>query len=316
MGDFAMVLKACSNLLITAVALWATSQSDFARAQVIVGRGGGGLSIGIPGLGGVRVGPALRRGVVLAPSGVPYGYPYGAPYAYGYGPVPRYAARPVTQDTYTANAYAANAYETVRSLPTAGDLRVMSDSELLNATTSLAAQLQEDLNRFDTGDTWQHYLGLPPDALPPATEDGQVFIGRESLIDTLARFDRTVANGRYVQISSLPSYAAMHAALAELVRRYGAETEAPTVQSGVVPPAVPRPPQASVVTTQPGPAGEYEPQSIEMRNLHAAPQRAPANTSEAGSVPTGEASEELPSPPPSLVAPSNESTGERSVLSR
>jgi hypothetical protein len=201
----------------------------------------------------------------------------------------------------------------------------MDDSSLLNAIVTLRAQLDAELNRYDTAATWQNYLGLPEDALPPAS-DGRVVLGIASLTETLKRFDLTAANPNYVQISGLPSFVSMRAALAELVGRIGTASDATTdavvtapATSRVVPPAVPTPPQLSTITVTPG--GSYEPQSIEMRNLHAAPASS-RTTVEADAVEdepaatTGESAEELPIPPPSLVPPQNNSATEHSVLSK
>jgi hypothetical protein len=309
---------AVSTLTATCMLFAATP----AEAQIIVSRGGGGVSVGIPGLGGIRLGAPLRtRGVIVAPYGVPYGYGYGYGYPgldyrpYG-GAMTRYAARPVTVPGYA----------TGQVLPTADELRSMDDSSLLNAIVTLRVQLDAELNRFDTAATWQNYLGLPEDALPPASE-GRVVLGIASLAETLKRFDLTATNPNYVQISGLPSFVSMHAALAELVGRIGTASDATTdaavtapATSRVVPPAVPTPPPLSTITASS--RDDYQPQSIEMRNLHAAPAVTSGTTVEADAVEdepaatTGESSEELPVPPPSLVPPQNNSATERSVLSK
>jgi hypothetical protein len=308
--QIAGVLAAC--LLGTAIV------DSSADAQIIVGRGGGGVSISVPGLGGVRLGAPIRaRGVIVAPYGVPNGYGYGG-YGYGaldyaprFGGVTRYAARPVSQ-----------------SLPTAGELGAMSDSDLLNAVVGLQSQLDADLQRFDTGSTWQNYLGLPEDALPPAGDDGRVSLGVASLSETLKRFELTETNPRFVQISGLPSFAAMHAALEELVSRLGSSPTADGMASaadsgsiGTSPPPEPTPPALSNITAS---SRGYRPQSIGMRNLHARP----ASGSVAGGVNTDAevaaesesatigVTEELPTPPPSLVAPQNETGEEHSILNR
>jgi hypothetical protein len=297
---------------ILAVSLVATALfASPASAQIVVGRGGG-VSISVPGLGGIRLGAPLRmRGVIVAPYGNPYGYRgYGSiDYAPRYGGVTRYAARRVSQ-----------------APPTAGELGAMNDSDLLNAVVGLRAQLDADLERFDTASTWQSYLGLPEDALPPASDDGRVALGVASLSETLKRFQLTEANPRYVQISGLPSFASMHVALDELVSRLGsaltAEVDAsPAVaaDAGVRPPPVPTPPALSSITAS---SRDYAPQSIEMRNLHARPASGSvssgvdADASVATEKPgANRVSEELPTPPPSLVAPRNEAE-ERSVLNR
>jgi hypothetical protein len=198
----------------------------------------------------------------------------------------------------------------------------MTDSDLLNSLAALTAQFDADLNRFDTGDTWQRYLGLPDDALPPAS-GGRVVLGMNSLAETLARFDRTVAKPEFVQISGLPSFSATHAALAEVVRRFGGQdgqgviADLPVAQeeNRRIPPPVPTPPQ-------PGPMADAEPRSIEMRNFHAAAAATRSDGSTGGvdvaanveADPPSSNGEELPAPPPALVAPQNENDGERSIL--
>ena len=298
-----------------------------AEGQIIVGRGGGGISVNVPGLGGIRLGApgvyarpyGVSGRIGVAPYGVaplygPYGYPDSG-YLYGRGPVSRYAARPLSPGL-------AAGYGASQPLPTEGELRSMTDSDLLNSLAALTAQFDADLNRFDTGDTWQRYLGLPEDALPPASE-GRVVLGVNSLAETLTRFDRTVAKPEFVQISGLPSFSATHAALAEVVRRFGGvgdqstESEPPVSQevNRRIPPPIPTPPQ-------PGPAVDAEPRSIEMRNFHAAAAATRSGDSRISGVDTAadvEADqpssngEELPAPPPALVAPQNDNS-ERSIL--
>jgi hypothetical protein len=285
--------------------------SSNADAQIVIGRGFGGISVNVPGVGGIRLGAPLRtRGVIIAPYGVaPYGYNYGALDNRGYyGPTTRYAARPI----------GSNRYGSLQSLPTAVDLQAMDDSQLLNAIVGLTAQLDADLDRFDTADTWRRYLSLPEDALPPANDDGRVMLGRDSLREALKRFNLTAANSRYVQISGLPSYIAAHAALEELVRRFGDDTSEAVAEAPkkVTPPPVPTPPWPS-----PGEDDEYQPQSIEMRNLHAAPARTESKDRPVDAQPASTsrpAAEELPAPTPSpsLVPPRNGTKSERSILAR
>jgi hypothetical protein len=306
-----MCMKHCARIGVLIAAIIAIHAVTPARAQVIIGRGGGGVSISVPGLGGVRLGVpyGLSRRVLVAPYGVGPGYPYpGYPYYNGYsyssGPVPRFAARPI--GSIDGNF--------MQPLPTAGELRAMDDSSLLNALAALTARLDFDLNRFDTGDTWQRYLRLPEDALPPPTDDQRVVLGMNSIVDTLTRFDRTVAKPEYVQISGLPSFAAVHAALAEVVQRFGADgnqsievaqtpvaSDVPQTSVTLTPP-IPRP--DSPLATPDVPASGTE--SVEMRNLRAAEAR-PSDSQPA-------AAEELPAPPPSLVAPQNSVDEERSII--
>ena len=299
------------RLVCIAIAAIATSAAS-ADAQLIIGRGGGGISINVPGVGGVRLGApgvygrsyGLSRRVVVGPYGVPpsYGVPYGAGYASRYDSRP-----PVPLSSHDRGP--------ALMLPTEGELRAMGDDELLNALVSLTAQLDADLNRFDTGDTWQRYLDLPDDALPPPTSDGRVELGVNSLRDTLIRFERTVARPEFVQISGLPSFAATQAALAEVVRRYGEQPDAPAASTQEVarriPPPVPSPPASS--------SNEGARRGILHRNIHAR-RGADAAVDEADALPAESpqsSAEELPVPPPALAAPKNnrnEGNSERSIL--
>jgi hypothetical protein len=276
-----------------------------ADAQVIIGRGGG-VGISIPGVGGVRVGApgvyvrpyGLSRRVIVGPYGVPpaYGVPYGSP---------------SQAPTFSPGR------DSALTLPTAGELRAMGDDELLNAVVGLTAQLDADLNRFDTGDTWQRYLRLPDDALPPPTADGRVELGVNSLRDTLLRFERTVARREFVQISGLPSFAATQAALAEVVRRYGEQPAAPATSAPAVarriPPPIPTPPATS--------SNEGRRRGILLRNRYAGRRGAEAATDAADAPPAAQQpagkAEELPVPPPALAAPKNDANNgndERSIL--
>ncbi|MBA3481499.1 MAG: hypothetical protein H0T51_06765 [Pirellulales bacterium] len=300
------------KLVSVAVAALAASTATSADAQVIIGRGGG-IGINVPGVGGVRLGVpgvyvrpyGMSRRVIVGPYGAPpsYGDPYGAEYP------SRFNSRPPAPPSSAGRGPAL-------MLPTEGELRAMGDDELLNALVGLTAQLDADLNRFDTGDTWQRYLRLPDDALPPPTADGRVDLGVNSLRDTLIRFERTVAKPEFVQISGLPSFAATQAALAEVVRRYGEQPQAPAESTPAVarriPPPVPVPPETS--------SNEGSRRGILLRNRHAGRRGADAVVDQADAPsakqPTAGA-EELPIPPPALAAPKNAETDadtERSIL--
>jgi hypothetical protein len=296
------------KLVSVAVAALAASTATSADAQVIIGRGGG-IGISIPGVGGVRLGApgvyvrpyGMSRRVIVGPYGVPpsYGDPYGAGYS-------------SRDDSRSAAPLSSPGRGLALMLPTEGELRAMGDDQLLNALVGLTAQLDADLNRFDTGDTWQRYLRLPDDVLPPPTADGRVDLGVNSLRDTLIRFERTVARPEFVQISGLPSFAATQAALAEVVRRYGAQPEAPAATAPAVarriPPPVPVPPETS--------SNEGRRRGILLRNLHAR-RGADAAVDEADAPPAQQpaaGAEELPVPPPALAAPKNDGNAERSIL--
>lgn len=218
------------NTFAFLVIAWNICDVQLASAQVYIGRGRG-VVVNAPGVT-VRVGP-FGDGVGV--------YPWRAQPA---APATVVASRPSQPP-----------------LPSPDELARMSDIELLNAIVALSARLDGDLGRFTSAASWRRHLQLPDDALPPAT-DGQVVVGRQALIDTLKRFDAAAANPSYRQISSVPAFRAMRAALAEGVERFGAEPpsetpgspqsaeparaaaeELPTPPPFPTPPARPAPPQ-------------------------------------------------------------------------
>jgi hypothetical protein len=273
-----------------------------ASAQIYFGRGRG-LIINVPGTA-IRVGPLGAYGprplVIVSPYGVNplYGVPgYGPP-----RPLRRLAARPTTPSAITS----------AQELPTNGELRAMSDSDLLNTTARVAGQLDADLGQFTTALGWRQHLRLPDDALPPPTDDGRVVLSSKSLNEMINRFDAAQADPQYYQITGLPTYSVVHSALKEIVRRYG--------ESGSSSAAV---------------AERSSSRSIEMQNLSKAPTGASSGRQVSQRIVPGPAddaddepiAEELPMPPPAvtppkngpaLVAPTNghEVASEHSILSK
>ena len=179
------------SALTLAIAVSCALEARHAAAQVYIGRGRG-VIVNAPGVT-VRVGP------------------FGA----GVGVYP-WRAQPV------APATVASSRPPQPPLPSADELARMSDIDLLNGLVALSARLDADLGRFTSAESWRRHLRLPDDALPPAT-DGQVVVGRQALVQTLQRFDSAAANPAYRQISGVPSFRAVRAALAEAVRRFGAK---------------------------------------------------------------------------------------------
>lgn len=155
-------------------------------AQVYIG-GGRGIVVNAPGAF-VRVGP-FGSGIVV---------------------VPRYRMAP------------AYVQPVAPPVPSAAEILQLGDAELLNAVLTLTARLDADLGRFTSAASWRNYVRLPEDALPPPV-DGRVVIGIDSLKRTLASYDAAASNPGFRQITSLPSFAAAHTAIAETVRRFGAE---------------------------------------------------------------------------------------------
>lgn len=289
------------RLVYALVAITGAATAATSEAQVIVGRGGS-VSVYVPGVGGVRLGaPRL------------YGRPYGV--ARGVIVDPLNAGRLTGPPLSRFDAVPESGGGRSVALPTPDELHAMSDSQLLNATIALTAQLDADLLRFDTGDTWQRYLRLPASALQ-APSGERVAVDRDSLREYLKRFERTGANPRYVQIASVPSFQATHAALAELVARIsrgapGPPDEVPTATRRT-PPPVPSPPPP-VVPAPPQRRG------IVNRNAHAAPRRiaSPAARSVPAAVDPARSAEVLPAPRPSTASsPSSATSGEHSILAK
>lgn len=115
--------------------------------------------------------------------------------------------------------------------PTAAEIATFDDTQLLNALHAASQDLDKDLDQFTSSDSWQRYLKLPDDALPPAV-DGEVQLGMRSLEKTLQRFESVSLNEKYAQISSLASFTMMHAALRETVERFN-RPPAPAIEPEV-----------------------------------------------------------------------------------
>ena len=169
-----------------AIALATMCVVDTTRAQVVGIRRG--VIVRAPYVPSIRVGlrgviprvplvrPFLfpRRALVAAP-------PYGAQapaagYAGPYGAGPRYAPGATTASVDPRFAF-----------PTPEQLASLDDGTLLNAVLDVTGRLDADLARFDTGAGWRKFLRLPEDALPPASADGQVDLGFDSITATLQR---------------------------------------------------------------------------------------------------------------------------------
>lgn len=219
-----------------AAAICLAAAGDSAEAQIVRGRVGRGVVVSAPFVR-VQVGP-------IGIPGLPYGLPrrrvIGAvPRAIVTQPgptaVPRRYSRPsagepqlnsasgayVAPSTANSSTPTGPTQPTQETYPTVDELQQMDDGTLLNTLVDLTARLDERVARFDTGATWQRYLRLPDDALPPPSADGQVTLGMKSLAATLDRFDSIASNSKYRVISDLPLFVAAHSALRESVERFG-----------------------------------------------------------------------------------------------
>lgn len=250
---------------LVAAGLVVLGTGDRASAQIVIG-GGPGIVVRAP------YAPAIRVGARIGVPGVPLVRPYVLPRRRVLAGAPVGAvAPPVVQPAPAAPRNVARyapgrtAIASQRPFLTAGELAALDDGSLLNAVLDAAARLDADVSEFNTGATWQRYLRLPDDALPPPSADGEVLLGFKSIVGTLDRLNSVQSNPNYAMISRLPSFAAMQLALGEVVTRF----------------------------SRAGQGG-------------------------ASDVPAAaaSASEELPTPPPSVAAPRSTVPGPQALLSR
>ena len=129
-------------------------------------------------------------------------------------------ADPHGADVASSDVAAADVAAAEQPFPTAEELAAMDEVTLLNALLYVAEEFDRQLGRFNTGDTWRRYLGLPDEALPPPAADGSVKLGMSALKKTLARFDKVAANPKYVKINRLDGFVAMQTALSQVVARF------------------------------------------------------------------------------------------------
>ncbi len=254
-------MRSLTGWSLVAVALGVLGTWDMASAQVIIGRGPG-IVVRAP------YAPAIRVGAQVGVPGVPLVRPYLLPRRSALiGAVVPPVAQPANVAPREVARYAPGrtAVTSQRPFLTGNELAALDDGSLLNAVLETASRLDADVGEFNTGVTWQRYLRLPDDALPPPSADGEVVLGFQSITDTLDRLNAVEANPNYAMISRLPSFAAMQLALGEVVARFGAP-------------------------------GQGRPMGV--------------------AAAAASASEELPTPPPSLAAPTHAVPGPRSILAR
>ncbi len=103
------------------------------------------------------------------------------------------------------------------SLPRTQELAVMDDVALWQTLRLTADRLHERLGRFDTGASWQRYLRLPEEVLTESPAGSHE--RRDALTKLLERFRYVTTDRQYARIADLPAFAAMRAALTEVVSR-------------------------------------------------------------------------------------------------
>jgi hypothetical protein len=244
---------------LAAVALVVLGVGDRASAQIVIGRGPG-LVVRAP------YAPAIRVGARIGVPGVPLVRPYILPRRRVLaGPPVGAVAPPVAQPATAAPRNVARyapgrtAITSQRPFLTANELAGLDDGSLLNAVLDAAARLDADVSEFNTGATWQSYLRLPDDALPPPSADGEVVLGFKSITGMLDRLNSIESNPNYAMISRLPSFAAMQLALGEVVTRFSeaaqrAASDVPaTAASGSEELPTPPPSVAAPRSAVPGP---------------------------------------------------------------
>jgi hypothetical protein len=102
------------------------------------------------------------------------------------------------------------------AFPTASEMAAMDDGQLQNALVAIDERLERRLDRFNTGETWQRYLQLPPAAVDATVDPA---IRREALVKLLEKFHRVTADPQYPMIASLPAFVAMQDVLTEIISR-------------------------------------------------------------------------------------------------
>jgi hypothetical protein len=155
------------------------------------------------GEGGVSVRAPFVRVDVGPYGGVSVRAPFAnidVPPDYYYEPYPRFVAERFLEPAF----------------PTANELAGMNDGQLYNALVSINERLQRRLDRFNTGQTWQRYLALPPVAMAAMVDPA---FRRETLVALLEKFHRVSADPQFSMIASLPAFVAMQDALTEIVAR-------------------------------------------------------------------------------------------------
>lgn len=309
-----MVVRGLVGCSLAALCLTAAVGGSTAQAQFVRGRVGGGVVIRAPFVPRIVVGPrpvirpvvplvrpvaplvrpvvplvAPRRivgGAVVARAPLAGGVVRAGVAAPNFRGVQVFASPvvPAAANVAPTSQVAEPTPSSEQALPSEADLQAMDDGSLLNALLDVTGRLDGDLARFNTGAQWRTFLQLPADAVPAPTNN-QVVLGMSSLKTTLGRFDKIAADSAYRSINGLGSFVASHAALAEVVARFGSR------QAPQAPPQLPpqTPPQ-------------IPPQS---------------QTLQSSGVTQAAAQEELPSPGPALEAPTSDAPdGERSILSR
>jgi hypothetical protein len=137
-------------------------------------------------------------------------FPHGrvsvrAPYAaVDVGGRPQYVARPISP----------------LATPTPQSLAAMDEDSLWRLLQAASADLNQQLNRFDTGQAWQQYLRLPSNfgASDPSVGSSD---RHAAIVKLLQRFNDVAANPQYSKLSNLTAFTTMRAALSELASRQG-----------------------------------------------------------------------------------------------
>jgi hypothetical protein len=101
------------------------------------------------------------------------------------------------------------------AFPSATEFAAMDAAQLEQALRSISQSLQNQLDRFNTGESWQRYLRIPEslDASRPPNERS------DAIAKLLDRFDKIAGDPQYSMIARLSAFQAMQAALTEALSR-------------------------------------------------------------------------------------------------
>ena len=106
-----------------------------------------------------------------------------------------------------------------RPLPIGVQWEALGNRELLSRWRDVTSQFHRELDTLSTAAGWHRYLGMQENSSDPASSVS----GRMDVVELqklLERFDRVSVNPEYQKVSRLPSFAANHTALEEIVSRF------------------------------------------------------------------------------------------------
>ena len=165
-----------------------------------------------------------RQGIVGADGAVPGQPPTAvAPDQPRPTPQPMHATpqQPTLADGPVEQASSAEvpAWSPSRPLPIGARWQALENGELLNRWRDITNQFHNELDSLSTAEGWHRYLGVEENfSGSPSSISSEIDVAElQKLLD---RFDRVSVSPEFQKVSRLPSFAANHAALEEIVSRF------------------------------------------------------------------------------------------------